>query len=73
MTTQTPTSKGSNSAATEQRSYILVGASNQLNRSALLNIGRAFVPGDIKGKEAQWYVGLTLDYNLLKDVGIVSK
>jgi hypothetical protein len=57
----------------EKKSYALIGLSNQLNRSSLLNIGFALVPGDIEGVETQIYIGFTVDYNLLKGIGVVSK
>ncbi len=57
----------------EKRSYVLVGLSHELNLSALLNIGWALVPGDIKGTDKQFYFGITVDYNLLKSLGVVSK
>jgi len=57
----------------EKKNYVLIGLSNQLNRSALLNIGWALVPGDTKGVEGQLYAGFTVDYNFLKGIGIVSK
>lgn len=70
-TTKTPTTDSDNS--TEEKSYVLIGLSNQLNRSALLNIGWALVPGDTEGVETQFYVGFTIDYNFLKEIGIVNK
>jgi hypothetical protein len=70
-TTKTPTTGSDNS--TEEKSYVLIGLSNQLNRSALLNIGWALVPGDIEGVESQFYVGFTVDSNFLKEIGIVNK
>lgn len=70
-TTKTPTTEYDNS--TEEKSYALIGFSNQLNRSALLNIGWALVPGDIEGVETQFYVGFTIDSNFLKEIGIVNK
>jgi len=70
-TTKTSTTESNDIG--EEKSYALVGFSNQLNRSALFNIGLAFVPGDIEGVETQLYIGFTVDYNLLKGIGIVSK
>ena len=70
-TTKTPTTESDNS--TEEKSYALIGFSNQLNRSALLNIGWALVPGDIEGVETQFYIGFTVDSNFLKEIGIVNK
>lgn len=57
----------------EKRSYVLVGGSFELNRSALFNFGVALMPGDIKGKEKQLYFGITVDYNSLKEVGLIPK
>jgi hypothetical protein len=57
----------------EEKNYALIGFSNQLNRSAFLNIGWALVPGDIEGVETQYYFGFTVDYNVLKGIGVVSK
>ncbi len=55
------------------KSYALIGLSHELNRSALFNIGWAFAPGDVKGRETQMYLGFTVDSNFLKAVGLVSK
>lgn len=56
----------------EEKMYVLVGLSNQLNLSALLNVGLAMVPKDIKGEQTQFYFGLTVDSNILKSLGIVN-
>lgn len=70
-TTRTSTTESND--IEEKKSYALIGFSNQLNRSALINIGFALVPGDIEGVESQFYIGFTVDYNLLKGIGLVSK
>lgn len=57
----------------EKKSYLLLGVSFELNRSALFNFGWALVPGDIDGKQKQIYFGITVDYNILKDLGILEK
>lgn len=67
------TNSTSTDASNEQRSYVLAGFSNELNQSALLNLGVAVAPGDVEGKQTQFYMGLTVDYNFLKALGIVSK
>ncbi len=59
--------------SSEQKNYVLIGLSHEINRSALLNIGGAILPGDIKGKQSQVYFGITVDYNFLKYLGIVDK
>lgn len=38
-----------------------------------LNFGKAVVPGGIKWKQSQWYWGLTVDTNFLKDMGVMEK
>jgi hypothetical protein len=69
ITTSTPTGEKS-----ESINYVLVGLSNELNRLALLNFGFALAPKDIKeGKKKQLYIGLTLDSNSLKALGIIGK
>lgn len=60
-------------SSSDQRSYVLVGLSHEINRSALLNIGGAVLPGDVKGIQTQIYFGITVDYNFLKYLGIVDK
>ncbi len=67
------TTKTSTDSGSEKKSYLLLGFSFELNRAALLNFGMAFVPGDIKGDQTQPYVGITMDSNLLKDIGILEK
>lgn len=67
------TTKTSTDAGSEEKSYLLAGFSFELNRSALFNFGYALVPGDIEGKQTQFYFGITVDYNILKDLGILSK
>lgn len=71
-TNPTSTTKNSNEIK-EKRSYVLVGLSYEINRSALFNFGVALMPGDIKGKEKQLYFGITVDYNSLKEVGLIPK
>jgi hypothetical protein len=70
-TSKTPTTESNE--ADEQKNYVLIGLSNQLNRSALLNIGWALVPGDTKYVDDQFYIGFTIDSNFLKEIGLVSK
>lgn len=72
ITNKTSTTTDSNGKS-EDRSYVLVGLSHELNLSALFNIGIALVPGDIDGKQTQWYAGITVDYNMLKSLGFVEK
>lgn len=57
----------------EKKNYLLAGFSYELNRSALLNFGWALVPGDIEGKQSQIYFGLTVDSNILRELGILEK
>jgi len=68
-TTKTATSEN----GSEEKSYLLVGFSFELNRSALFNFGYALVPGDTEGRQTQPYFGITVDANILKDLGIMSK
>ncbi len=58
--------------AKEQKNYVLIGLSYEINRSALFNIGMAYVPGDVKGVQKQVYFGFTLDQNILKQVGLLG-
>ncbi len=67
------TSKTSTDSGAERKNYLLLGLSFELNRAALLNFGVAFVPGDIAGDQTQPYFGITMDSNLLKDIGILDK
>lgn len=73
MTTSTSTTEDPEDPASQDRSYVLLGASHELNRSALLNIGYAFAPGDTKGERTQLYIGFTVDSNFLKALGIIEK
>jgi hypothetical protein len=66
-------SDSSDEKSSETKTYVLIGLSHELNRSALLNIGWALAPNDTKGKDTQFYVGFTLDSNLLKSLGIIAK
>ncbi|MBI3814157.1 MAG: hypothetical protein HY279_06795 [Nitrospinae bacterium] len=67
------TTMTSTDGSSDQRSYVLVGLSHEINRSALLNFGGAVLPGDVKGKQTQIYFGITVDYNFLKYLGIINK
>lgn len=67
------TSTDSQTGNTDSKNYILIGASLAVNREALLNIGYAAVSGNTSGKDSQAYVGITVDYNILKTLGIVEK
>lgn len=69
----TNTSTTESNEAREKEHYVLIGLSNQLNRSALLNIGYALLPGDTKYVDSQFYVGFTLDSNFLKEIGLMNK
>jgi len=69
-TKRTSTTKENNS---ETKNYLLVGLAIEINRSALFNFGYALVPGDAQGKETQAYFGITIDSNILKDLGILQK
>jgi hypothetical protein len=66
ITTRTETDGGGEGAPAEEKMYLLVGLSNQLNPSALFNIGIAMVTKDIRGEQTQPYVGLTVDFNIFK-------
>jgi hypothetical protein len=43
-----------------------------LNKAALLNFGVAHAVNDVKHEKRQAYVGITVDYNILKDLGVVK-
>lgn len=73
ITISTSTTEDPENPESEDKSYILLGASHELNRSALLNIGFAFAPGDTTGERTQVYVGFTVDSNFLKALGIIEK
>jgi len=73
ITTSTSTTENPEDPTSQDRSYVLLGASHELNRSALLNIGYAFAPGDTTGERTQFYIGFTLDSNFLKALGIIEK
>ncbi len=57
----------------EEKNYVLTGISFELNRSALFNFGLALIPGSQQGEGEQYYLGFTIDSNILKDMGIISK
>ncbi len=63
----------STSGDAESNNYLLVGFSHEMNRSVLFNIGYGFVPGDNRREKKQFYLGLTMDSNFLKFLGIVDK
>jgi len=73
ITTTTSTTEDPEAPESEDKSYVLLGASHELNRSALINIGFAFAPGDTRGERTQFYVGFTVDSNFLKGLGIIAK
>ena len=57
----------------EKNSYYLIGFSHELHRYAFINLGLAYAPGCDMGHKKQFYIGLTVDYNLLKSIGLVYK
>ena len=65
-------STSDNSATNDNKNYVLVGFSFEINRSALFNVGRAFVPGNTTGEKSQWYFGITVDQNFFKDIGFIK-
>ena len=71
LTQSTKTDK--DNGPTDKKSYFLVGLSNQINRYAFLNIGRAYVEGATVGVNSQYYLGFTIDFDLLKSIGIIDK
>jgi len=57
----------------EKTAYFLLGGSYEFNRFALLNYGLAFsTEGDFK-ESSQFYLGFTVDSNILKELGFMSK
>lgn len=52
---------------------MLTGLSFEINKSALLNIGRAFAVNDKTHDKSQTYFGITIDQNYLKEIGITTK
>lgn len=72
ITTRTETDGNGQDGTTEERTYLLVGFSNQLNPYALFNVGYAMATKDTKGERTQIYLGLTVDFNLLKSLGLVK-
>jgi len=57
----------------EKNSYFLIGISHELHRYAFVNLGLAYSPGCDTGHKKQFYIGLTVDYNLLKAIGLAYK
>ncbi|MDP3244597.1 MAG: hypothetical protein Q8M83_02970 [bacterium] len=55
------------------KSYYLVGVSFEINPAALLNGGYAVLSGKAdNGVRGQWYVGLTVDENILRSLKILK-
>ena len=63
-------SKVTDSSQTVNTNYALAGGSFEMNKAALLNFGWA-VPTKNNPKNGQLYLGVTLDYNILKQLQIV--
>lgn len=56
----------------ELKNYVLFGFSFEINRYAMLNIGMGIVPGGSDQGNTQFYLGLTLDQNMLKGLGLIK-
>lgn len=68
-TTSTDATTGNNVS----KSYYLVGVSFEINPAALLNVGYAVLSGKAdNGVRGQWYVGLTVDENILRSLKILK-
>jgi hypothetical protein len=76
ITSSTPSTKSSDSQ-TKKTNYFLVGFSNEINAAAFLNVGMALAIKDLNGVvnpiKRQWYLGVTIDSNFLKVIGITEK
>jgi hypothetical protein len=56
----------------ESGNFILAGFSYEINRAAFLNFGLAVsTAGNVEDTD-QWYVGITLDQNILKILGVTK-
>jgi hypothetical protein len=53
--------------------FFLLGGSYELNRYSLLNLGIAFTTEGDFSDNVQFYFGFTVDSNILKELGIISK
>jgi hypothetical protein len=61
------------SESTETKTnYFLTGLSYEINKSALLNIGAAFPVNNATKNSVKFYTGITLDQNLLKNIGLLK-
>ncbi len=64
-----------NESSDNEAKYFLIGASYQLNNSVFFNLGYAFQEGSKEAGDAdqQWYLGATIDANILKELGALDK
>lgn len=56
----------------ENTNFLLAGFSYEINPSALLNFGAAIPTGSVKDKSVTSYVGVTVDQNFLKAIGLME-
>jgi hypothetical protein len=56
----------------EKTNFVLTGLSFELNKAALVNFGVAHAVNDVQHEKRQAYVGITVDYNILKELGVVK-
>ncbi|MBT0666027.1 hypothetical protein KI809_17075 [Geobacter pelophilus] len=56
----------------ENVNFLLTGFSYEINPSALLNFGAAIPTGGVKDKSVTSYVGVTVDQNFLKAIGLME-
>lgn len=70
----TSTSVDSKTTKNVDKSYYLVGVSFEINPSALVNVGYAFLSGKDENNDVnkQWYLGFTLDENILRKSKILQ-
>jgi len=68
----TAKSETDSSTGSKNTNYVLAGLSFEINRSALLNVGTALATKDVNNDKTQFYIGLTVDSNLLKGLGLMK-
>lgn len=68
----TSASSPDSNSNTQSNPFILAGISYELHKAALLNFGYAFSTAGTNNKTGQLYLGVTLDSNILKTVGLIK-
>ncbi|MDP2682247.1 MAG: hypothetical protein Q8P28_05490 [Deltaproteobacteria bacterium] len=69
----TSTSTDATTGKNVDKSYYLVGLSFEINPAVLLNLGYAAISGKVdSGIRKQWYLGLTIDENVLRAAKILK-